>query len=175
MAAMRQDVELKEVYINKIRSARLVPTPEINAKLASLGSAELMKPTNLDVVLRRTEITLQSLEQFGSFSSGNPFVDEAVEIDLKYSGYVSRQLELIDQMSRYEDLMIPDEFSYSAVRGLSAEDIEKMMRIRPRTIAQASRISGVTPSAIQTLMIYLRAGKRSTGNRVLAKQPEAQA
>ncbi len=171
---MQQAVELKHLSINRIRAARLFPSPETNALLKSLGSAELMKPTGLDVVLRRTEITLATLEHFGSFASGDRFVDESVEIDLKYSGYVTRQLELIGQMSRYEDLLVPDNFDYAGVRGLSAEEIEKLTRVRPRTIAQASRISGVTPSAIQTILIYLRAGKAAGPKRAPSqlRQPE---
>ena len=87
-------------------------------------------------------------------------VEESVEIECKYSGYVRRQLELIEQIRKMEDLAIPNDFNYLAVRGLSGEEQEKLLKVRPLTVGQASRISGVNPSAIQALVIFLRSRTR---------------
>jgi tRNA uridine 5-carboxymethylaminomethyl modification enzyme len=80
-----------------------------------------------------------------------------VEIDAKYSGYVSRQNELIQQAKQYENQLLPKELVYEKVRGLSREETEKLGFVRPRTLGQAQRISGVNPSAIQAIMVHLKA------------------
>ena len=90
---------------------------------------------------------------------------DAVEIEVKYAGYTKRQMELINQAKRMEDLLLPPGLQYSFVRGLSKEEVEKLTQIKPRTLGQAQRISGVNPSAVQAIMIYLK------GHRVSEEQP----
>jgi tRNA uridine 5-carboxymethylaminomethyl modification enzyme len=82
-----------------------------------------------------------------------------VEIHVKYSGYIKRQSEMVDQARRMENMNLPVDLEYSEVRGLSKEEIEKLSKIRPRSLGQAQRISGVNPSAVQALLIYLK-GRR---------------
>ena len=90
----------------------------------------------------------------------DPNVCEPVEIEVKYSGYVKRQMELIAQSKRLEDLSLADDLNYKEIRGLSNEEIEKLSRIKPRTLGQAQRISGVNPSAVQAIMIHLKGRKK---------------
>ena len=81
---------------------------------------------------------------------------QQVEIDLKYEGYLKRQEEMIAKLEKYEDLLIPLTLNYLEIRSLSTESKEKLHRYKPRSIGQASRISGVTPSDISVLLIYLK-------------------
>ena len=82
-------------------------------------------------------------------------VAEQVEIEAKYSGYLDRQREEIARARRHEDSAIPDSFDYAGVRGLSSEVLQKLQRVRPQTIGQAQRIPGVTPAAVQLLIVHL--------------------
>lgn len=88
-------------------------------------------------------------------------VGEQIEISVKYAGYIDRQQEDIDQMKRLENTELPVDFDYSAVSGLSNEIVQKLQDIRPATLAQASRISGVTPAAIQLLGMTLKKQKKA--------------
>ena len=83
-------------------------------------------------------------------------VFEQIEIELKYEGYIKRQHEAVDRLSRYEDSQIPLNLNYLNLKSLSAEGREKLNRVKPRSIGQASRISGVTPSDISVLLVYLK-------------------
>jgi tRNA uridine 5-carboxymethylaminomethyl modification enzyme len=83
-------------------------------------------------------------------------VHEPVEIHIKYSGYIRRQNEMIQQASRLEAMSLPHDLDYGMVRGLSREEVEKLNRVRPRSLGQAQRISGVNPSAIQAILVFLK-------------------
>jgi tRNA uridine 5-carboxymethylaminomethyl modification enzyme len=155
--------ELKERRLSmvvKLREERLFPVKETQEKLLSLGSSELVKPCTFDELLRRPEITCSDLQAFGFVMDMDPNVSEPVEIEIKYSGYVKRQLELIAQSKRLEELRLPETLVYQEIRGLSAEEIDKLSRVKPRTLGQAQRISGVNPSAIQAIMIHLKGHKK---------------
>ncbi|RKY03066.1 tRNA uridine-5-carboxymethylaminomethyl(34) synthesis enzyme MnmG, partial [Candidatus Poribacteria bacterium] len=86
-------------------------------------------------------------------------VKEQVEIQIKYEGYIKRQEQQIKQFKKMEGMLIPPDFDYSKVKGISNEAREKLMKIRPRSIGQASRISGVSPADIAVLMVALKAWK----------------
>jgi len=144
---------LAAVLKNKI----LYPNKDTNDRINKLGSKPLLKPVSLEEFLRRPEISFSTLEVFDSdLSQVEEVVSESVEIEIKYSGYVKKQYEIIEQSKKLEGLTIPFDFDYGFVRGLSAEEIDKLKRIKPRTLGQAQRISGVNPSAIQAIMIYLK-------------------
>ena len=101
------------------------------------------------------------IERFFPPSQEMPWqVKEQVEIQVKYEGYIRRQEEQIKQFRKMERMIIPPEFDYSKVKGISNEAREKLSRIKPRSIGQASRISGVSPADISILMIALEAWKR---------------
>ncbi len=86
-------------------------------------------------------------------------MEKLVEIEVKYSGYIRRQIDLIEKMKRFENTRIPENFPYERIAGLSREVVSKLREVNPVTIAQASRIPGVTPAAITALMIALKKKK----------------
>jgi len=150
----------RTTLIEKLRSERVFPVKETQEKLVEMGTSELLKPATFEELLRRPEISCSSLSAFGFEMDLDPNVTEPVEIEVKYSGYVKRQLELISQSKRLEELRLPEELSYKEIRGLSNEEVDKLSRVKPRTLGQAQRISGVNPSAIQAIMIYLKGHKK---------------
>jgi tRNA uridine 5-carboxymethylaminomethyl modification enzyme len=81
------------------------------------------------------------------------------EVEIKYAGYIDRQMEMVDRFKRIENVHIPENLDYSEIRGLSREACEKLTRIRPKSLGQASRISGMTPAAISLLSFHLRKKK----------------
>jgi tRNA uridine 5-carboxymethylaminomethyl modification enzyme len=133
---------------------------EINDWLISIGDAPLSQKQKAGQILLRPAVDLKKMvnavdklkEHFGTYS--NDFLEQA-EIQLKYDVYIEKEKELVDKMSKLEDLMIPDSFNYDNLSSLSNEAKQKFKRIRPQTLGQASRISGVNPSDIQILMVYM--------------------
>jgi len=122
---------------------------------------ELIRESNLLDLLRRPEVRYQQLITFNNYTkTGEAETDTAVieqiEIQVKYSGYIERQQKEIDKQRRNEDTALPEQLDYSEVNGLSSEIIEKLNRIQPSSIGQASRISGMTPAAISILLVYLK-------------------
>ncbi|NNF96192.1 MAG: tRNA uridine-5-carboxymethylaminomethyl(34) synthesis enzyme MnmG, partial [Halobacteria archaeon] len=122
-----------------------------------LGQSLNRESTLLDL-LRRPDVTYHVLMTLPGADKAvsDEKVAEQVEIQAKYAGYIQRQQEEIVRQRRHEDTAIPANFDYHGVNGLSAEVQEKLLRIRPETIGQASRIPGVTPAAISLLLVYLK-------------------
>ena len=122
-----------------------------------LGQPLSRESTLLDL-LRRPDVSYQGLMSLPGVAQGvvDEKVAEQVEIQAKYSGYIQRQQDEIARQRRHEDTLIPVDFDYHAVKGLSAEVQEKLLRVHPETIGQASRIPGVTPAAISLLLVYLK-------------------
>ncbi|MBS1969071.1 MAG: tRNA uridine-5-carboxymethylaminomethyl(34) synthesis enzyme MnmG [Bdellovibrionales bacterium] len=158
--SLRNLKERRSTMIEKLRSERLFPVAETQEKLTALGTSVLLKPVSFEELLRRPEISCSTLQDFGFEMDLDPNVSEPVEIEVKYSGYVKRQMELIEQSKRLEELRLPEELSYKEIRGLSNEEVTKLSQVKPRTLGQAQRISGVNPSAIQAIMIYLKGHKK---------------
>ncbi len=149
---------------NQLRNLMLVPNPATQAKLAALGTSGLLKPTTGEELLRRPEIQIEQMTEFGVLGLGSEdlkdrSIVEAVEIEVKYAGYITRQLEIIEQTKKLEELKLPLDLEYAHIRGLSKEEIEKLNVMRPMTLGQAQRISGVNPSAIQALLVHIK-GRR---------------
>ncbi|MBX9767007.1 MAG: tRNA uridine-5-carboxymethylaminomethyl(34) synthesis enzyme MnmG, partial [Bdellovibrionales bacterium] len=169
--AMNQVLEKRKELRNKFKEIRIFPNEQTNQILRDLGSTPIVKPMTLEEILRRPEMTYTDVCRFDSSLEATPFVYEAVEIDVKYSGYVTRQMEVIDQAKRLEELVLPTDIDYSLVVGLSAEEREKLSKVKPRTLGQAGRISGINPSAIQSIMVYLKGQKKISHLRRLAVEP----
>ena len=127
----------------------------------------LGKPLNREArlieLLRRPDVSYKSLMSLSSAHGPDidPLVAEQVEIQAKYSGYIERQQDEIERAQRNDEKVIPLNFDYSAISGLSAEVQEKLMKIKPTTIGQASRIQGVTPAAISLLLVFIKKQSRS--------------
>lgn len=148
----------KNALMSQLRETKLVPNEETQNKLRELGQPVLQKPSSAEELLKRPELNCYDMERFGITLPDQDFeVLEAVEIEIKYSGYIKRQIELIEQSQRLENLVLPADLLYERIRGLSTEEVEKLNGVQPRTLGQAQRISGVNPSAVQAIMLYLRA------------------
>lgn len=140
-----------------LREKKAVPNEETQKKLAEMGTTALLKPATFEELLRRPELTALDLVKLGFDVDSDPQVHEPVEIEVKYSGYIRRQMDLIEMSKAMEGRVLPENLDYARIRGLSNEEVQKLARVRPRTLGQAQRISGVNPSAIQAIMIYLKA------------------
>jgi tRNA uridine 5-carboxymethylaminomethyl modification enzyme len=146
-----------EKTLSKISEAKVNPTKENNEILHQWGSAPLKKEVFLKELLKRPEIHLCHLFEFNrELKNLSKEVYEQVEIQVKYDGYIKRQMEQIERFKKLEELNFPEDFDFSSVVGLSTEVREKLTKIKPYSLGQASRISGVTPAAISILMINLK-------------------
>ncbi len=149
--------------VKRLAENSIYPKPEVNALVVSLGSSPLSKPLTFAEFLRRPEITFDVLNKLGFEVDADVEVTDAVEIEVKYAGYIKKQNEIIEQTKKLDELMIPTDLNFKLIKGLSTEEVDKLGRVKPRTLGQAQRISGVNPSALQAIMIYLK------GNKIPAK------
>ena len=146
-----------EKTLFRISNTRVNPTKENNEILHRWGSASLKKEVSLQEILKRPEIHFGHLFAFDRDLENLPKeVWEQVEIQVKYDGYIKRQTEQIERFKKLEEVRFPDDFGFSSVIGLSKEVMEKLTKIRPFSLGQASRISGITPAAISILMVNLK-------------------
>ncbi|WP_049631338.1 tRNA uridine-5-carboxymethylaminomethyl(34) synthesis enzyme MnmG [Cellvibrio sp. pealriver] len=134
---------------------------------------KLTREYSLMDLLKRPELTYADVAHLKGESLANEAAAEQIEIGAKYSGYIERQQEDVDRLRAYENTIIPDDFDYSQVDGLSNEVKQKLIAARPQTLARASRISGVTPAAISLVLVYLK--KRGVLKRLKEDTPEQQA
>jgi tRNA uridine 5-carboxymethylaminomethyl modification enzyme len=143
-----------------LEQKQINPTVEINKRLESIGSAPIRNQTSLAQLLRRPEISVSDIaifsEELNRFESD---VTLQAEVQVKYAGYIDRQMEMVDRFKKIENVRLPEDFNYLDIRGLSREVCEKLTKIKPKSLGQASRISGITPAAISLLSIYLRKEK----------------
>jgi tRNA uridine 5-carboxymethylaminomethyl modification enzyme len=146
-----------EKTLSRISGVRVNPTKENNEILHQWGTASLKKNSSLQEILKRPEIHFKHLFAFDrSLESLPGTVQEQVEIQVKYEGYIKRQMEQIERFKRLEEMSFPGGFDFSSVIGLTTEVMEKLKKIKPYSLGQASRISGVTPAAISILMVNLK-------------------
>ncbi len=135
----------------------LRPTAKVNEGLAALNSSALREPAPLVDLLRRPEITLAALiELSGDNHEISPQAARELELRVKYQGYIQRQNEQVANFKKFEKSLLPADLDYTALHGLSNEVVEKLQAIRPRSLGQASRISGITPAAVAILQVHLK-------------------
>ncbi|PIQ97235.1 MAG: tRNA uridine-5-carboxymethylaminomethyl(34) synthesis enzyme MnmG [Nitrospinae bacterium CG11_big_fil_rev_8_21_14_0_20_56_8] len=151
-----------EGEIRRLSETRVLPNPETLEKLRRIGIEELRAPTTLCSLLKRPEIDYLQLYREFNGAEVSRHVGEQVEIQVKYEGFILRQNQMVEKQKKLETVPIPADFNYSGVSGLSREVVQKLEQIRPVTLGQASRISGITPSAI-TLLFLLLEQRRSGG------------
>lgn len=153
--------------VHFLSSTFIKPSKVIDAALENMGSTQLKQKVSLADLLRRPEITLSRITELPLKDSileplnvlHDSAVRDEVQLQIKFKGYIDRQQEQVDRFRKMEALTLPDDLDYSLLSGLSAEVVEKLSNIRPRSLGQASRISGITPAAISILQVHLR--KRS--------------
>jgi tRNA uridine 5-carboxymethylaminomethyl modification enzyme len=141
---------------------RGVPASEkLNAMLALRDNAPVTNSARLADLLRRPQVTYEDIAPFDPERPALPAaVTEEVEIQVKYAGYLQRQLKQVEEFKREENRMLPEDMDYESVVGLRLEARQKLSQIRPVSIGQAGRISGVSPSDIAVLLIYLEQKRR---------------
>ena len=153
--------KLVEEEKNRLEQTRLKPSLDTQTLLKSVGISEIGQPTSLAELLKRPEIHYEQIKQLAPHPQQLPeAVEEQVEIQIKYEGYIDRQTTQIQQFKKIEHFRIPDDFDYAAVRSLKTEACEQLAKIRPISVGQASRIPGVSPADISILMVWVEQYKR---------------
>jgi len=142
--------------IDRLNETRVIPNPEGAELVSKLGIRQLKNATTLAGLLKRPEITYNQLIETFNGASVPPLVGEQVEIQIKYEGFIQRQKQVVAKQAKLENYTIPKDFQYNGIPGLSREVVQKLEAIRPTTLAQASRISGVTPAAVSIVMLLLK-------------------
>jgi len=143
--------------VNILKSTHLQPKAKINQELGRLKSSPIKRPATLEEILKRPEINLKDLESLSCLSLEIPEIASLqVEIEVKYAGFIQRQLAEVEKFKHLEKIKLPLDLEYKGIPGLSLEIREKLSNFKPINLGQASRISGVTPVAVSLLMIYLR-------------------
>jgi tRNA uridine 5-carboxymethylaminomethyl modification enzyme len=149
--------EAVEALLARLSAVKVSPTRETNRIIEAWGSAPLRKDATLSDLLKRPEIRPEHLLSFDPALGEAPGEAwEQAEIQVKYEGYIWRQSEQIDRFNRLEGIRFPATFDFGKVTGLSTEVMEKLKRVQPLSLGQASRISGVTPAAVSILMVNLK-------------------
>ncbi len=147
---------LKEAEIDRVNNTFLPPTKELNELLEARGTAFMSTGMRLADLIKRPQLSYEDLAPFDKERPLLPdSVKEKVEVEIKYEGYITRQQAQVNEMLRLENKLIPQNINYSDIIGLRLEAIEKLNKIKPANIAQASRISGVSPADVSVLLIYL--------------------
>ncbi len=155
----RYSRKLEQIEAGRQRLQSVRVAPGDGEVLSRLGIEQLKNGASLDELLRRPEVEISALASLDPALAGLPgTVLEQLEIETKYAGYIARQREQVERSRGIEEVAIPEGFDYGAVSSLSREVLEKLVKIRPATLGQASRISGVTPAAIAILAVLLRKG-----------------
>ena len=160
LAACDQKYKQSERLISFLKSQSISPA-EINPILSSKESALVKQSGKADKILSRPNIYMSDLKEcdsVGSYISTNNLSEEVqdqAEIQIKYSGYIQKEKNNADKLNRLESVKIPKDFDYNKLKSISAEAFEKLNKIKPETISQASRISGVSPNDISVLLVYM--------------------
>ena len=153
----RRKRDAVEKLLSRLKEFSVKPEPRILDRLKKLGSAPINNVTSLEKLLRRNEVSFENLHLFDpELSRIEQEVAAEVETQIKYEGYITRQERQVEKLKGMEDVRLPEGLDYQAVHGLSTEVREKLGRVAPLSLGQASRISGVTPAALMAIQIHLK-------------------
>ncbi len=152
--------------IDRLDRTKVRPSREVNDILASLSSAPIKKPQTLKELLRRPDL---SYEKLILLDPGSPQVTDMsvgfqVELEVKYEGYIQREIDNIEKFKKLENIKIAEGFDYNSVPGLSKEIVQKLSALNPSSLGQATRVSGMTPAAISVLMVYLKKDEKAVSS-----------
>jgi tRNA uridine 5-carboxymethylaminomethyl modification enzyme len=152
--------EQKKAEIKRLKSTVISPTEEVNKILVSRETSEITTGVRLIDLLKRPQLGYEELKAVDTDRPKlDPNIFEQVEIEIKYEGYIQKQLKQVEQMRKIETKHLPKDFDYREIKGLRLEAQEKLNKIKPLNIGQASRISGVSPADISVLLIWLAQNK----------------
>ena len=154
-AAYCEKMEAVETETARLAHLWAAPNNPMGKKFVEMTGADLSKESSAIDLLKRPNVNFTQIAELTD-SQVSPHVGEQIEIAVKYEGYINRQHEDVAQMKRLEETKIPADFDYDVVSGLSREITQKLKTVRPETLAQANRIPGVTPAAVQLVMITIR-------------------
>jgi tRNA uridine 5-carboxymethylaminomethyl modification enzyme len=155
-AAFLEKKHMIDSEIKRLEKTTIPPSERNNEILRQLNSTEISTGIKLAELLRRPELSYKALAKMDTERPDLPSaVVRTAEIQVKYQGYIKRELSEVERQKKLEDKRIPEDIDYSAILGLKQESAEKLAKIRPKSIGQASRISGVNPADISVLLIYL--------------------
>ncbi|MFB2705292.1 tRNA uridine-5-carboxymethylaminomethyl(34) synthesis enzyme MnmG [Marinobacter shengliensis] len=141
---------------SRLESTRIHPNTEAGERANGYLKQPMTRDQSLAELLRRPEIAYQHIAEIGAEQAADPNVAEQVEIEIKYEGYISRQADEIERLRRNENTALPVDLDYEVIGGLSNEIKQKLQTVRPETVAQASRIQGVTPAAVSQILVHLK-------------------
>jgi len=154
---VKQKKKAMHDLVDFLEKQQITPTAAVNSMLSAYGSSPLKSSIPLGQLLRRPEISLTQIRALipdtPRFSND---VDTQTELDIKYAGYVDRQIDLVKRFQKMEQTRLPDRIDYSKIEGLSREVREKLARVRPMSLGHASRIPGITPAAMSLLSVHLK-------------------
>ena len=142
-----------------IRTARFTPKPEINEALEKAGTAPLTTGIGADQILKRPEMTYRKMIEILGCPEFDPEAIEEMEITVKYEGYIARQEAAVRKAAKMESEKMPADIDYLHMDGISIEARQKLDEVRPLSLGQASRISGVSPADMSVLMVYIKRRK----------------
>lgn len=150
--------------VQLLEQTEVRPTKEVNAVLESLGSSAAKHKSSLAGLLRRPEITIEHLAELPLSKDiitrlnelTRSMVKEEIQLEIKFEGYIQRQKEQVERFKKMEGVTLPEDLDYAELSGLSNEVVQKLSTVRPRSLGQASRISGITPAAISVLQVHLK-------------------
>lgn len=156
-----QNKAVYEAELERLGKTSLQPGPEINALLEEKGTAPLSGPATLAALLRRPGVTLADLAPFDPARPAlTKLLETKIETEIKYEGYLKRQQTAVERQKRLEETAIPDDFDYETMEGLRLEARQKLAAVRPHSLGQAGRISGVSPADLSVLTVQLTKKRR---------------
>ena len=159
--AFEKKRKMVQEEIDRLKKTIVPVNERVQEILKKANSAPVQHGTTAAVLLRRPEINYGHIKEIAPGPELPPEVIEVVEIEIKYEGYIKKQMQQVERFEKLEGRRIPDDIDYTQVKGLSNEARQKLSQIRPRSIGQASRISGVNPSDIAVLLVYLEGRQRA--------------
>ncbi|WP_203299196.1 tRNA uridine-5-carboxymethylaminomethyl(34) synthesis enzyme MnmG [Marinobacter sediminum] len=140
----------------RLETTRIHPNTDAGERANGFLKQPMTRDQSLAELLRRPEIAYSHIADIGADSADDPNVADQVEIEIKYEGYISRQADEIERLRRNENTELPVDLDYDVIGGLSNEIKQKLKEVRPETVAQASRVQGVTPAAVSQILVHLK-------------------
>lgn len=157
-----------ELELERLSKTRINPNEETKQRIREISGYELHQTSSLLEFLRRQNVTYEMINEISpSDIKISREAAEQIEIQVKYEGYIDRQSQLINKFKKLEDMPIPSNLDYYAIKALSRESMDKLTKIKPQSIGQASRVGGVTPADVSVLVVYLDALKRGASREAI--------
>ena len=150
-----------EEGIELLKSTPVNPSKETQALLESLGTAPIRTGIRAYDLVKRNELSYAVVADAFNLKRYSPDVEEEIDISITYEGYIKKQMDQVDKVRKLEEKILPQDWDYMNMKGISLEAQQKLTKIRPHSIGQASRISGVSPADVSVLLVQLEQYNRS--------------